>query len=194
MMVSVSGTRRVMRVPSPSLLSTSTMPPMRSMFERTTSMPTPRPEIAVTCLAVDRPASKISASCSRGLSCAASALSRMPAAMAFSTSFLPSMPRPSSWMSIRIWLPDWRAETARMPISRLPALSRSAGSLDAVVDGIADDVGQRIADHLDHLAIELDVAAFDIDQDLLAELGATGRGPCAAGRRTDSRSAACGCG
>ena len=66
MMVSVSGTRRVMRVPSPSLLSTSTMPPIRSTFERTTSMPTPRPEMAVTSLAVDRPASKISASCSRG--------------------------------------------------------------------------------------------------------------------------------
>ena len=74
MMVSVSGTRRVMRVPSPSLLSTSTMPPIRSTFERTTSMPTPRPEIEVTSLAVERPASKISASCSRGVSCAASAL------------------------------------------------------------------------------------------------------------------------
>ncbi len=40
-----------------------------------------------------------------------------------------------------------------------------------MIDRIAHDVGQRIADHLDHLAIELDVAAFDIDQDLLAELG-----------------------
>ncbi len=42
--------------------------------------------------------------------------------------------------------------------------------LDAVVHGIADDVGQRIADHLDHLAIQFDVATFDIDQHLLAEL------------------------
>ena len=33
---------------------------------RTTSMPTPRPEIAVTSLAVESPASKMSASCSRG--------------------------------------------------------------------------------------------------------------------------------
>jgi hypothetical protein len=40
-----------------------------------------------------------------------------------------------------------------------------------VIDRVADDVGQRIADHLDHLAIELDVAALDIDQHLLAELG-----------------------
>ena len=66
MMVRVSGTRSVMRVPSPSLLSTSTMPPIRSTLERTTSMPTPRPEIDVTSLAVDSPASKTSASCSRG--------------------------------------------------------------------------------------------------------------------------------
>ena len=32
-------------------------------------------------------------------------------------------------------------------------------------------MGQRIADHLDHLAIELDVAAVDVDQHLLAKLG-----------------------
>jgi hypothetical protein len=50
-------------------------------------------------------------------------------------------------MSINIWFPDWRAET------------------------IADDVRQRIADHLDHLAVEFDIAAFDVDQHLLAELG-----------------------
>ena len=55
MIVSVSGTRRVMRVPSPGRLSTSTMPPIRSTFERTTSIPTPRPEMDVTSLAVERP-------------------------------------------------------------------------------------------------------------------------------------------
>ena len=55
MMVRVSGTRSVMRVPSPGVLSTSTIPPIRSTFERTTSMPTPRPEIEVTFFAVDKP-------------------------------------------------------------------------------------------------------------------------------------------
>ena len=39
-----------------------------------------------------------------------------------------------------------------------------------MVDGIADDVGQRIAHHLDHFAIEFDLAAFEIDHDLLAEI------------------------
>jgi hypothetical protein len=43
------------------LLSTSMRPPIRSIFARTTSMPTPRPEIAVTSCAVDRPASNIRA-------------------------------------------------------------------------------------------------------------------------------------
>ena len=40
-----------------------------------------------------------------------------------------------------------------------------------MIDRIAHDVGQRIADHLDHLAVELDVAAFDVDEHLLAKLG-----------------------
>ena len=68
-------------------------------------------------------------------------------------------------------MPDWRAETdedADLALARLEPLRRL---FDAVIDRVADDVGQRIADHLDHLAIELDVAALDIDQHLLAELG-----------------------
>ncbi|MNC86027.1 hypothetical protein D3C83_16540 [compost metagenome] len=31
---------------------------------------------------------------------------------------------------------------------------------DAVVDGVADDVQQRVADQLDHLAVELDLAVL----------------------------------
>ena len=41
---------------------------------------------------------------------------------------------------------------------------------DPVVDGVADDVGQRVANHLDHLAVEFHFAAFEIDHDLLAKL------------------------
>ena len=172
MMVRVSGTRRVMRVPSPGLLSTSTMPPIRSTLERTTSMPTPRPEIAVTSLGGRQARPRRSAPAARAATgSAAAALSSMPAAIAFSTSFLPSMPRPSSWMSIRIWLPDWRAETRQDADLALAGLQPLGRGLDAVIDRVADDVGQGIADHLDHLAVELDVAALDIDQHLLAELG-----------------------
>ncbi len=44
------------------------------------------------------------------------------------------------------------------------------GRLDTVVDGVADDVDHRVAHHLDHLAVDFDVAALDLDHDLLAEL------------------------
>ena len=59
-------------------------------------------------------------------------------------------------------------ENADFALAGLQAIGRK---LDAVIDRVADDVGQRIADHLDHLAIELDVAPLDIDQHLLAQLG-----------------------
>ena len=52
----------------------------------------------------------------------------------------------------------------------LARLAPVGGGLDAMIDRVADDVGQRIADHFDHFAIELDVTALDIDHDLLAEL------------------------
>ena len=172
MMVSVSGTRSVMRVPAPGLLSTSTMPPMRSTLERTTSMPTPRPEMAVTSLGGRQPGLEDQRQLLARRQLGGVGLGRcVPAASAFSTSFLPSMPRPSSWMSIRIWLPDWRAETRQDADLALAGLQPFGRRLDAVIDRVADDVGQGIADHLDHLAIELDVAALDIDQHLLAELG-----------------------
>ncbi len=56
-MLSVSGTRIRKRVPSPGSDSISSVPPNFSMFARTTSIPTPRPEIAVTASAVDSPGS-----------------------------------------------------------------------------------------------------------------------------------------
>jgi hypothetical protein len=56
-MLSVSGTQIRKRVPSPGSDSISSVPPNFSMLARTTSMPTPRPEIDVTLSAVDSPAS-----------------------------------------------------------------------------------------------------------------------------------------
>ena len=40
-----------------------------------------------------------------------------------------------------------------------------------MIDRIADDMGKWIANHLDHLAVQFDIAAVDIDKYLLAELG-----------------------
>ena len=52
----------------------------------------------------------------------------------------------------------------------LAGLEPVGRKFDPMIDRVANDVRQRVADHLDHLAIELDVAAFDVDEDLLAEL------------------------
>jgi len=50
------------------------------------------------------------------------------------------------------------------------AIGEASGRrFDPVVDRIADDVGQRVADRLDHLAVEFNVAAVEIDHHLLAE-------------------------
>ena len=196
MMVRVSGTRRVMRVPAPGVLSTSTMPPIRSTLERTTSMPTPRPEMAVTACAVDRP----------GLEDQRELLARARARRPRPWSSVPAgdrLSRPAACRRCRGRRRRCRSGSGcptgapRPTACRSRACrpcSRSAGRFDAVVDRVADDVGQRIADHLDHLAVELDVAALDIDQHLLAELGRQVADHARQARRTDSRSAACGCG
>ena len=57
---------------------------------------------------------------------------------------------------------------AGLALARGEAVGRR---LDAVVDRVADDVQQRVADQLDHLAVELDLAVLELDEDLLAELG-----------------------
>ena len=61
-LVNFSGTRMQSRTPCFGRESTSMTPPIRSILARTTSMPTPRPEIAVTFSAVDRLGVKASAS------------------------------------------------------------------------------------------------------------------------------------
>ena len=59
------------------------MPPIFSMLVFTTSMPTPRPEILLTCSAVDRPGAKASCRTSRsGMRAACSAVTT-PLATAF---------------------------------------------------------------------------------------------------------------
>ena len=55
----VDGSLKKKLVPSSGLLDTAIEPPTRSIFARTTSMPTPRPETELTCSAVERPGSKI---------------------------------------------------------------------------------------------------------------------------------------
>ena len=54
---------------------------------------------------------------------------------------------------------------------------------DAVIDRVADDMAQRVAHHLDHFAIELDVGALDRQRDRFAQ--ARGRIAHHAGQRRE---------
>ena len=50
-------------------------------------------------------------------------------------------------------------------LRQLAACSSVVGGLDTVIDRVADDVDQRIADRLDHFAIDLDILAGDFERD-----------------------------
>ncbi len=92
---------------------------------------------------------------------------------------------------MRIWLPACRATHRNVPAAGLPRRTR-LGGLQPVIHGIADDVGQRIADHLDHLAIQLDILALDGEGDGLAQLLTQIAHHAGQRRRRDARCAACG--
>ncbi|MNE06566.1 hypothetical protein D3C80_991580 [compost metagenome] len=127
MMLSVRGMRMVKRVPCPSTEVSSTAPPMASILVRTTSMPTPRPDTAVTEAAVEKPGRKISWRASASLMVAAWAGVISPASTALSRRRAAGRPRPSSAISIRMAPPSCRADRAMRPVSGLPAARRCSG-------------------------------------------------------------------
>ena len=47
------------------------------------------------------------------------------------------------------WPPSWKARSSSRPSAGLPRRDAVVGRLDAVVDGVADQVGQRVVDGLD---------------------------------------------
>ena len=99
---SVSGILIVKVVPAPSVDFKSTVPPICSMLERTTSMPTPRPEILVTWLAVEKPGMKIRLRISASDFAATSASPTNPCSRALARMPSRSRPRPSSAISMMI--------------------------------------------------------------------------------------------
>lgn len=100
-------------------------PPSAWMFLRTTSMPTPRPEMLETTAAVEKPGAKIRLSISSSDSCASGAM--MPRSIALALTRARSMPRPSS-ATVMTMRPDWcAADRVTTPSPSLPAALRSAG-------------------------------------------------------------------
>jgi len=87
-------------VPVPGAEFRSTVPPICSILLRTTSMPTPRPEMLVTCAAVEKPAEKMRLRTSASDLAAISASLANPLSMALARIRARSRPRPSSTISM----------------------------------------------------------------------------------------------
>ena len=126
----VSGSRAVNLEPLPGVLSTSTNPLMASILDLTMSIPTPRPETSVACDLVDAPARKIRSTASSSDRRDAASSLRMPFSTKAFLIFSGTMPPPSSSTVKTMWPCSWRAESLTIPVSGLPAATRS--SLDSI--------------------------------------------------------------
>ena len=116
-------------------------------------MPTPRPDTSLTTSAVEKPGAKI----------------RLKTRSSDSSSFAPTRPRSRALARILSLLQaaavvaDFDDHVAALvirvqlmtPCAGLPAASAHFGHLDAVVDGVAHQVHQRVADLLEHGLVEL---------------------------------------
>ena len=141
------------------------------MFFLTTSRPTPRPEISLTCgrgREAGREDQLVARAADRSIVLLAdqAALDGRPRG-----SCSGSMPRPSSRdveddrvaLLVRV-----ERDAAHAPAS--PLRARSLGRLDAVIERVADDVHQRIGELLDHHLVELRVLAAQHELDLFVQL------------------------
>ena len=92
-------------------------------------------------------------------------------ASALAAIFSSSSPRPSSLMTMAMVFAGLARGNRQQTDLALASGEAGRRGFDPVVDGVADQVGERIADRFDHLAVEFDVAAVAIDHHLLAEFG-----------------------
>ena len=168
MMASVIGSVIVKRVPTPRSVSMSIMPPSLATFVLTTSRPTPRPETWLADSFVEKLGRKSRSSSWR--SSVAAAASSSPLRTAVSRTRSRSMPPPSSSISMTMWLPRCSARSSIVPWAGLPARCAHLGQLDAVVEGVAHQVQQRVGEVLDHELVQLGLLAVHPQVDLLAEL------------------------
>ncbi len=106
-MARVSGIFMVNSVPAPGSLDRSMVPPMRSMLVLTTSMPTPRPDTAVTAAAVEKPGRKMKDWICWSVMPASSVSLANPLATILLRICATARPRPSSPTSMTIWPPSW---------------------------------------------------------------------------------------
>ena len=141
-------------------------PPRAWIDLRTTSMPTPRPETSETVSAVEKPGRKIRLSISSSVSTSSSAIRPRDTAMPRTRSRL--MPRPSSLISMTIRPARCSATRRTVPSAGLPASRRSSGVFEAVVDGVAQHVGDRFGQPFDHGLVDLGGLALGDQPNVLA--------------------------
>ena len=146
----------------------STVPPIFSMLVRTTSMPTPRPENCVTWSAVEKPGRKIRLTRSRSFK-----RSACSAVMSLAWIGLGADPLGVDAGAVVADLDDDLAPFVEgvqrsRPSAGLPRPAVRAGGFDAVVDGVAHQVRQRVADGLDDRLVQLGLLALHLDPRLFA--------------------------
>ena len=120
----VSGRRTVKVVPSPIAVLTSTSPPNASMLDFTTSSPTPRPEISVIFLDIEKLGRNRILIISFWLMLSACSSVIMPLSIALSRTAATSIPAPSSPTWMMTLLPSWNAFKKMLPTSGLPRAIR----------------------------------------------------------------------
>ena len=158
------------RVPLPGVLVSSTRPPSRSMFVRTTSIPTPRPETPVTRAAVEKPGMKMIFRACASVRAAAASGVRIPLLIADWRSISGLHPLAvvldgDDDLAVRV--AGTHPQHARGGLAGFPAALRG---LQAVVDRVPHEVAERVADLLEDAAVELGLLALDDELDLLAQL------------------------
>ena len=169
MMASVSGRRRVISVPWPGWVAMSIVPRRPSIVRLTTSMPTPRPDSAVTSLR-GREAGLEDQLIQLGVGQRWRPAAIRPFSSALARMRLASRPRPSSLTLISTSAPAWRADQADAARRRLAGRDAASGIFEAVIGGVADQVDQRIGEPLDHRLVEFGLLAGGRQFDLLAEI------------------------
>ncbi|MCY1546961.1 hypothetical protein D9M68_829920 [compost metagenome] len=120
----VSGSTMRVVVPLPGSHDSCTWPPMSWILRRTTSMPTPRPEMSVTFSAVEKPGAKINCQIS---SSGEFSLTARPWAIAFLRILSRFRPAPSSLTSITMLPPLCWADSTSCPTGSLPEATRFSG-------------------------------------------------------------------
>ena len=168
-MASVRGSLIRKSVPLPTSDLISTLPPRRSRLVLTTSMPTPRPEMSVTFSAVDRPGRKMRATLSwsdmpRSFSAVISPLARADSATPARVDALAVIGDFDHHLAG--FMPRLNADRAR-PL--LPGANPLLGRLDAVVDRVADHVGQGIRQAFDQAPVQRHVFSLDVELDLFVQ-------------------------